>query len=64
MKNCELAVGIIVGLIIGETCKNIKPKQPIKPVLPCECWEKDCPHRKPSQKPDCEKCYYQRYKRC
>ena len=60
MKNCDLAVGLIVGILIGKTCQNLTPKRPIKPVLPCERDNR----RQPIKKPDCEKCYYQRYKRC
>ena len=63
MKNCELAIGIVVGVLIGKACKNLKYEHPIKPVLPCEC---GCCHcaPKPPPKPDCKDCYYQRYKRC
>ena len=60
MKNCELAVGIIVGVLIGKACQDLKRKHPIKPDLPCKC--EDC--CRPPKKPNCDKCYYQIYKRC
>ena len=62
MKNCELAIGILVGIAIGKACENLTPKQPIKPVLPCER-EAHC-ECLPPKKPDCKSCYYKRYKRC
>ena len=56
MKNFEaLAVGVIAGLVVSSFCCD-KPKPCPKP-LPC----KEKPVCEEKRKPDCKKCYYQRY---
>ena len=56
MKNFEaLAIGVIAGAIVSSICCDKKVEQSKKPT-PCPKETSPC-----IKKPDCKKCYYQRY---
>ncbi|MBR2385454.1 MAG: hypothetical protein IKA99_07615 [Clostridia bacterium] len=61
MKNFEaLAVGVVAGLVVSSICCEKPKPKPCTKRLPCEEEIPPCP---PPQKPNCKKCYYQRYYR-